>query len=58
MFFSSIKEINRLLNKGMSNTNLKVAIEKNWRDQNLDFLNIKNLAPGQFLGGSNSRIGF
>ena len=46
MFFNSIKEINRLrididrlLNKEMSNIYLKVAIEeKNWRSQNFDFL--------------------
>ena len=38
MFFSSIneinsllKEINRLLSKGMSSIYLKVTIEKNWR---------------------------
>ena len=34
MFFSSIKEINRLINKGMSNIYLKVTIEKKWRIQN------------------------
>ena len=33
MFFSSIKEINRLTSKGMSNIYLKVTIEKNWRSQ-------------------------
>ena len=42
MFFNSVKEINRLrkkiLSKGMSNIYLKVAIEKNWRTQFLDFL--------------------
>ena len=62
MFFNSIKEINRLrkeinrlLNKGMSNIYLKVTIEKIWRSQNFDFLGLKNLSPGQFLGSSNSR---
>ena len=30
MFFSSVKEINRLITKGMSNIYLKVTIEKNW----------------------------
>ena len=62
MFFNSIKEINRLrkeinrlLSKGMSNIYLKVTIEKNWRSQNFDFLSLKNLSPGQFLGSSNSR---
>ena len=49
------KEINRLLSKRMSNIYLKVTIEKNWRSQNFDFLSLKNLSPGQFLGSSNSR---
>ena len=42
MFFSSIneinsllKEINRLLSKGMSSIYFKVTIEKNWRTQKL-----------------------
>ena len=43
MFFSSIKRINRLISKGMSNIYLKVTVEKNWR------------SPGQFLGSYNSR---
>ena len=55
MFFSSFKGINRVISKGMSNIYLKVLIEKTWRFQNFDFLNLKNLSPGQFLGGSNSR---
>ena len=45
MFFSSIKEINRLLkgincflSKEMSNINLEVTIEKKWCTQNFDFL--------------------
>ena len=46
MFFSSIKGINILISKGMSNTYLKVTIEKNWRSQNFDFLSLKNLSPG------------
>ena len=37
MFFSSIKEINRLISKGMSSIYLKLTIEKNWRSQNLGF---------------------
>ena len=37
----------------MSNVYLKVTIEKNWRSQNYNFLTLKNLSPGQFLGGSN-----
>ena len=63
MFFSSIKEINkkqrkeinRLLSKGMSNIYLKVTIEKSWQSQHFDFLSLKNLLLGQFLGSSNSR---
>ena len=62
MFFNSVieinklrKEINRLLSKGMSNIYLKVAIEKNWSSQNFDFLSLKNLSLGQFLGNSDSR---
>ena len=34
---------------------LNVTIEKNWRSQNLHFLSLKDLSPGQFLGGFNSR---
>ena len=37
MFFSSIKGINRLISKGMSN----ITIEKNWRSKNFDFLKFK-----------------
>ena len=29
MFFSSIKEINKLINKGMSDINIQVTTEKN-----------------------------
>ena len=50
MFFTSIKEINRLISKGMSNIYLKVTIEKNWRSRNFDFVSLKNVSPGQFLG--------
>ena len=63
MLIASINETNRLrkrllnrLTKGMSNIYLKVAIEKNWRSQNFDFLSLKTLPPGQFLGSSNSPI--
>ena len=62
MFFSSIKEIDRLvkeinwlLSKVMSNIYLKVTIEKKWHIQNFDFLNLKSSSPAQFLGSSNSR---
>ena len=54
MFFSLIKEINRLISKGMSNIYLKVAVEKKWRTQNFDLLSLKGSSPCQFLGGSNS----
>ena len=55
MFFNPIKEINRLTSKRMSNIYLKGAIDENWRSQNLDFLSLKKLSQGQFLGSSNSR---
>ena len=51
VFLSSIKEINRLISKRMSNIYLKVTTEKNWRFQNLGS---KNSSPGDFLGTSNS----
>ena len=57
MFFNLIKginrlrkEINRLLSKGISNIYLQVTIEKNF-----DFLSLKSLSAGQFLGNSNIR---
>ena len=50
MFFSSINETNRLLSKEITDIYLNVTIEKNWRSQNADFLNLKNLSPGQFWG--------
>ena len=55
MFFSSVKGINRLISKEMSNINLKATVEENWHSQNFNFLSLKNLSPGQFLGSSNSR---
>ena len=35
-----------LLRKGMSNTYLKVTIEKNCRSEKFDFLSLKELSPG------------
>ena len=65
MFFNSVKEINsskkkekernRFLSKGMSNIYSKATIEKNWRSQGFNFLNLKNLSSGQFFGSFNSR---
>ena len=52
VFFNSIKGINRLTSKGMSNIYLKFTIEKNRRPQNFDFLSLKYLSPGHFLGSS------
>ena len=49
-FFSSIKEENRLVSKGMSNIYSKATIGKNLRSQNFDFLSLNNSSPGQFLG--------
>ena len=37
MFFSSVKETNRLISKGISKIYLNVTIEKNWRSQNFSF---------------------
>ena len=54
MFFSSIKEINRLINKGMSNSYLKVTVEQNWPSQNFDFLSLENLSLGQFWENTNT----
>ena len=54
MFFSSIKIVNRLISEGMSDIYFKITIEKNWHTQNFDFLSLKSLSPGQFLGSSNS----
>ena len=54
MFFNSIKEINRLISKGISNIYLKAAIEKNWRSQNFDFPSLENSFSHQFLRSSNS----
>ena len=34
----------------MSNIYLKVTVEKKWRSQNFDFLSLKILSLGQFLG--------
>ena len=50
MLFSSIKEINRLISKGIYKRNRLISkgiykrftIEKNWRSQNFDFLGEKN----------------
>ena len=55
MVFSSIKDIDREISKAMSNIYLKVAIEKNWRSQNFNFLRLKYSPPDQFLGSFNSR---
>ena len=48
MLFSSIKELNSLISKGMSNIYLKNTIEKKWCTHNFDFLSLKSSSPGQF----------
>ena len=58
MIFSSSKEINKLISKGMSIIYLKVTIEKNCRSQNFKFLGLKNSSSCQFLWSSNSRRNF
>ena len=57
MFFNSIKEIyrlrkeiKRLLSKIIWNTYLKITIEEKWPTKNFDFISLKSLSPGQFLG--------
>ena len=61
MFFSLIKEINRLLkeinrlvSKGMSNIYFKVAIEIKVMYSILQFSKLKSSSPGQFFGGAPS----
>ena len=49
-----IKELNRLINKGMSNIYLKATFGKNLRSKNFDFLSLKKTSPGQLLGRTNS----
>ena len=39
----------------MSNTYLKVTIEKKWRTKNFDFLSLKSSSLGKFLRSSNSQ---
>ena len=56
MFFSSIKDINRLISKEMSNIYLNVTIKKNWRSRNFDFLSLKNLSPGELELAKEKRI--
>ena len=53
MSFSSIKGVNKLISKGMTNIYLKVTVEKIWLSQNFDLLSLKHLSPGQFLVSSN-----
>ena len=57
MFSNSVKEIarlrkkiNRLLIKGMSNIYLNVTTEKKLCSPKFDFLSLKKLPPGKFLG--------
>ena len=57
MFFSSmkeinklLKEINRLLSKGTLNIYLDIAIEKKWCTQNSDLKSLKSLSTDQVLG--------
>ena len=50
----SLKDINRVLSKGMLNIYVKFILGKS-RTENFNFLNLKNSSPGQFFGSSNSR---
>ena len=47
IFFSSIKEMNKLLSNGMSNIYIEVLIEKKCRTKNIDFLSLKSSPPRQ-----------
>ena len=51
MFFSSIKGLNRLMNKGMSNIHLKVTIGKNCCFSNFRFFIFKNFVSRAVFGG-------
>ena len=55
MFQQSIKEIDRLISKGMLNIYLKVTAEENWRSQNFNFLSLKHSSQVHFLASSESR---
>ena len=48
MFFSSIKQINQLISKGMSNIYLRVTNEKKWCTQKFYFLSSKSSSLGQY----------
>ena len=53
-FLNSIKEINRLISKGMSSIYLKVTIEKKRYSQKFGFLSLKHFSLDQYLEGCNS----
>ena len=40
----------------MSNIHLKVAVEKNWRAQNLDFLRFKNFPQLQLTAPTHANV--
>ena len=50
IFPSPVKEINRLISKRTWIIYLKVTTEQKWRTQSFDFLSLRSLSPGQFLG--------
>ena len=58
VIFNSIKEINRLrkeINRSLNNECQIFILKLLFRlSENFDFLDLKNLSPGQFLGSSNS----
>ena len=58
MFFSSIKEIKRLISNGMSNIYSKVTIEKIRRSQNFNFLSLEKLSPVIFWGAPSHALNF
>ena len=56
VFLSLIKEINRLISKGMSNIYSKVTIEQNWRSLKLQFSKFnKNTMTGPAISKKTTR---
>ena len=50
-----MKELNRLINKEMSNIYLKATFGENLRSKNFDFPSLKRSSQGQLLGRTNLR---
>ena len=50
MFFSSIKGINRLISKEMSNTYLKATVAENWHSKKFRFSRSKKIFSRSVFG--------